>query len=147
MQFFFQKSFIAVLKKLLKKNSYKDCEKAIIENIFKLKVDDLFAHCVSYRLNPNAKNPIAKLRVGDGQGKSSSYRVYLIAVAVKNKYYFGYMYPKQGVYGQDALKSTEESKIIKTLLKDIKNEAVIEVCLNEAQDKICFTSNKKEVFE
>ncbi|RKE94661.1 hypothetical protein [Ichthyenterobacterium magnum] len=50
------------------------------------------------------KNPIAKLRAGDEQGKSSSFRVYLIAVATKNNYYFGYIYPKQGVYGKKLFK-------------------------------------------
>ncbi|WP_335965770.1 hypothetical protein [Galbibacter sp. PAP.153] len=147
MKFFFQKSFISEVKTLLKKNSYKDCERAIIKDIFKLKSDDLLAQCVAYRLNPNAKNPIAKLRVGDEQGKSSSFRVYLIAIAIKNNYYFGYIYPKQGVYGKNALKSKEETKIIKDLLSDIKEDNVIEVKLNKDKDKICFVSDNKEIFK
>ncbi|WP_397363323.1 hypothetical protein [Olleya sp. R77988] len=147
MKFFFQKSFISEVKKLLKKNSYKDCEKAIIKDIFKIESDDLLAQCVAYRLNPNAKNPIAKLRAGNEQGKSSSYRVYLIAIAIKNNYYFGYIYPKQGVYGKSALKSKEETKIIKDLLNDIKNDDVIEVKLNESKDKICLVSDNSELFK
>lgn len=147
MKFFFQKSFISEVKKLLKKNSYKDCEKAIIKDIFKLESDDLFAQCVAYRLNPNAKNPIAKLRAGNEQGKSSSFRVYLIAVAIKNNYYFGYIYPKQGVYGKNSLKSKEETKIIKNLLDDIKKDDVIEVKLNKSKDKICYCSDNKDVFK
>nr|BFF38627.1 hypothetical protein BACY1_04320 [Tenacibaculum mesophilum] len=147
MKFFFQKSFISEVKKLLKKNSYKDCEKAIIKDIFKIESDDLLAQCVAYRLNPNAKNPIAKLRAGNEQGKSCSYRVYLIAIAIKNNYYFGYIYPKQGVYGKSALKSKEETKIIKDLLNDIKNDDVIEVKLNESKDKICLVSDNSELFK
>lgn len=147
MKFFFQKSFISEVKKLLKKKSYKDCEKAIINDIFILESDDLLAQCVAYRLNPNAKNPIAKLRAGDEQGKSSSFRVYLIAVAIKNNYYFGYIYPKQGVYGKNSLKSKEETKIIKNLLNDIKKGSVIEVKLNESKDKICYASDDKEIFK
>lgn len=147
MKFFFQKSFISEVKKLLKKNSYKDCEKAIIKDIFILESDDLLAQCVAYRLNPNAKNPIAKLRAGDEQGKSSSFRVYLIAVAIKNNYYFGYIYPKQGVYGKSSLKSKEETKIIKNLLNDIKKGDVIEVKLNKSKDKICYVSDDKELFK
>lgn len=147
MKFFFLKSFISEVKKLLKKNSYKDCEKAIIKDIFKIESDDLLAQCVAYRLNPNAKNPIAKLRAGNEQGKSSSYRVYLIAIAIKNNYYFGYIYPKQGVYGKSALKSKEETKIIKDLLNDIKNDDVIEVKLNESKDKICLVSDNSELFK
>jgi len=147
MKFFFQKSFISEVKKLLKKNSYKDCETAIIKDIFKLESDDLLAQCMAYRLNPNAKNPIAKLRAGSEQGKSSSYRVYLIAVAIKDNYYFGYIYPKQGVHGKSALKSKEETKIIKNLLNDIKENNVVEVQLNKNKDKICFVSDKKEIFK
>ena len=147
MKFFFQKSFISEVKKLLKKNSYKDCERAIINDIFKLESDDLFTQCVAYRLNPNAKNPIAKLRAGDEQGKSSSFRVYLIAVAIKNNYYFGYIYPKQGVYGKNSLKSKEETKIIKNLLDDIKKGDIIEVKLNKSKDKICYCSDNKEIFK
>lgn len=108
MKFFFQKGFISEVKKLLKKNSYRDCEKAIIDDVFKLESDNLLAQCVAYRLNPNARNPIAKLRAGSKQGKSSSYRIYLIAISVENNYYFGHIYPKQGVYGKNSLKSKEE---------------------------------------
>lgn len=147
MKFFFQKSFISEVKKLLKKNSYKDCERAIIEDIFKVESDDLMAHCVAYRLNPNANNPIAKLRAGGEQGKSSSYRIYLIAVIVKNKYYFGHVYPKQGVYGKNSLKSKEENVIIKKLLKDISENNIVEVCLNRAKNKILLVSDNKEIFK
>ena len=147
MKFFFQKIFIKEVKKLLKKNSYKDCEKAIIKDILKVKPDDLFAQCIAYRLNPNTKNPIAKLRAGSEQGKSSSYRLYLIAVAIKNNYYFGYIYPKQGVYGKSSLKSKQETAIIKSLLKDIQKDNVLEVCLNKAENKICYKNNRTEIFK
>lgn len=147
MRFFFQKGFILEVKKLLKKNSYKDCEQAIIEDVLKQESDNFLAQCVAYRLNPNTKNPIAKIRAGGKRGKSSSYRIYLIAITVKDRCYFAHIYPKQGVYGKNALTIKEEKEVIKSLLEEIKTgENLVEVKLNKAKDKICSTADGEYLF-
>jgi len=149
MQFYFQKSFIKEVKKLLKKTSYKDCEEAIIKDIFIVSSDEVFENCSSTRLNASKENPIAKLRIsGKEKGKSSSYRLYLLALKVKEKMYFAYIHPKTGVYGKESLSSKERKNIIKKLIEEIKkDEGLSEVSLNEAKDKIVYVDSKKPVFK
>ena len=146
MQYYFQDTFIKEVKKLLKKKSYKDCEKALIADIFNLSVEDIFANCSAFRLNAGAKNPIAKLRLSFDSGKSSGYRVYVFAMIVDEKIFFAYLYPKTGKYGQDSLSAKVEAAKIKSLLADIKSDKLEEVYLDKKQDKICYSSDKKKVF-
>jgi|SRR5699024_3057148 len=127
MRYFFQDSFIRTIRQLLKKNSYKDCEQALVNAVFKTSKKDLFVKCAAHRLNPNAKNPIVKMRIAGRRGKSSSYRLYFFVIQHKDELYFGHLYPKTGSRGQNALKVKEEKNVIKTLLEEIKNKSLIEV--------------------
>ncbi len=139
MNFYFQKSFIKEVKKLLKKNQYKDCEDAIINDIFIIKSEDIFAKCSASRLNTSETNPIAKLRIGSNRGKSSSYRVYLMALKVEDKMFFAYIHPKTGPIGKESLTKKEKIKIIKSLLIDIEKENFDEVYLKSSgKNKICY---------
>lgn len=147
MKFYFQSSFIKEIKKLQKKKSYDDCEEAIIKDVFIIDSEDIFELCSATRLNPSGENPIAKLRIcSDKKGKSSSYRLYLLALKVKENLYFAYLHPKTGVYGKESLTTKEKKDIIKNLLDDVKNNNLLEVCLNDKKDKIIFTKDNKEVF-
>ncbi len=146
MQYFFQDTFIKKVKKILKNNSYKDCENALINDIFNFSFEELKINCSANRLNANSNNPIAKLRLSYNSGKSSSYRIYLFTIIKDEKLYFAYLYPKTGKYGQDSLDSNFESEIIKELLLNIKSNQVKEVFLNESLNKICYKSNNKNVW-
>jgi hypothetical protein len=148
MKFFFQETFIKEVKKLLKKTSYKDCEEAIIKDIFIINSDDVFDHCSAVRLNTSENNPIGKLRIAaEGKGKSSSYRLYLLALKVQDKMYFAYILPKTGVFGKSALTSKEQKVIIKNLLDCIKSDTKLkEVALSKSKDKIIYTKDNKNVF-
>lgn len=147
MKFYFQKPFIKEVKKLLKKDSYKNCEEAIIENLFKPDTEDVFERCSASRLNTSSENPFAKIRINSStKGKSSSYRLYLMVFKIKDKMYFAYLHPKTGVYGKQSLNASERKKVVKTLMKNIKENNFQEVTLNVNKDKIIFTEDKKEVF-
>jgi hypothetical protein len=147
MQYFVQESFIITVDKLAKNNSYEDCEKAIIENVFKVSSDSLFAMCSAMRLNASPKSPIAKLRVNFNKGKSSSYRMYVFALVKNEEIYFAHIYPKAGTKNQDALSSKEEKSIIKKLLENYKEKQFSEVYLNKDTNKICFISSQENVFK
>ena len=95
MQYFFQETFIKKVKKLLKNNSYKNCEDAIIQDIFKSSFEEIKTNCSAKRLNPDAKNPIAKLRISFNSGKSSSYRLYVFTIIQDKKLYFAYLQIKR----------------------------------------------------
>ncbi|GEQ87441.1 hypothetical protein ULMS_29490 [Patiriisocius marinistellae] len=149
MKFYFQKPFIKEVKKLLKKESYKDCEEAIIENLFLAEPEEIFEKCAASRLNTSSDNPFAKIRINSsskGKGKSSSYRLYLMVFKVKGKMYFAYLHPKTGVYGKQSLNASERKEVVKTLIKNIKENNFEEVSLNDNKDKIIFNEGKKEVF-
>jgi len=146
MRYFFQDVFIAKVKKLLKNNAYSNCEKALINDVFGLAFDDLIAKCTAYRLNADSNNPIAKLRISHNAGKSSSYRVYVFVIIKDEKMYFAILYPKTGKYKQNSLSSKEETKVIKGLLGEIREQNVKEVYLDKTSDKICYVANKKKVF-
>ncbi len=122
MQYFFQPSFISEVDKLLKNNSFKDCENALIEGVFRQKPEDIKVKCSALRLNPSGTNPIAKLRIGFETGKSSAYRLYVFVVLKDDKFYFSYIYPKTGTKrkSKSALKGKDEKEIIKQLLVDVK---------------------------
>ncbi len=146
MQYFFQETFISKVKNLLKNNSYKFCELAIIECVFNLPIEQVFVNCVAQRLNPSAQNPIAKLRISYNSGKSSSFRLYVFAIIKNEKLYFAYLYPKTGKFVQSSLKANEEIAIIKELLENIKDNNVQEVFLDVEKNKICFKCDNSEVF-
>lgn len=146
MRCFFQDSFIKEVKKLLKKNSYGDCEKALIKSIFNRPFEELKTSWSANRLNADAKNPIAKLRLNYKSGKSSSYRLYIFVIVKDEKLYFAYLYPKTGKYGRFALNSNEETRIIKELLINIKSKEVKEVFLDKATQKICYATDNKTVW-
>lgn len=147
MQYFIQEAFINTVDKLAKNNSYEDCENAIIENIFKVSPDGLFAMCSAMRLNASPHAPIAKLRVNFKKGKSSSYRMYVFALIKNEEIYFAHIYPKTGTKNQDALSSKEEKSIIKELLENYKTQKFSEVFLNNESNKICYLSTKENVFK
>jgi len=146
MQYFFQQSFIKSIRKLLKKKSYTDCEAALIKSVFKLSEEKLFSISEAYRVNPSGKNPIAKLRVAGGRGKSSSYRLYVFVVIRNRKIHFGHLYPKTGPKGQEALSVKEENEVIKSLLNDVKLNSLQEVFLDRSKQKICYTKDKTDVW-
>lgn len=146
MQYFFQQDFISTVSNLLKKKSYKDVEKALIEDVFKIPKERLFTNCAANRLNPSAKNPIVKMRIASNKGKSSSYRLYFFVIIADKKIYFGHIYPKTGTKGQEALSAKEENIVIKSLLKDVKSNTLEEVFLNTKKQKICYSFSKKEVW-
>lgn len=147
MRYFFQDTFIQTIHKLLKKNSYKDCEQALIENIFKVSEKELFVKCAAYRLNLSAKNPIVKMRLSSSQrGKSSSYRLYFFVIQHENKLYFGHLYPKTGARGKNALTTKEEKSVIKSLLMAVKEKNLKEVYYNNRKNKIYFVENHKKVW-
>ena len=146
MQYFFQENFIATIKTLLKKKSYKDCELAIIKGIFKPTKEELFANFTANRLNASAKNPIVKIRISSDKGKRSSYRLYFFAIIKKEQLYFGHLYPKTGSKGQTALSQNEEKNIIRSLLSDVKEGATMEVYLEKSKNKICYCSNTVTVW-
>lgn len=146
MQYFFQEKFIATIKNLLKKKSYKDCELALIKGIFKSTREELFTNCSANRLNASAKNPIVKIRISGDKGKRSSYRLYFFAIIKEEKLYFGHLYPKIGSKGQITLSQKEEKNIISSLLNDIKEGTTMEVYLDNSKNKICYRSNTKTVW-
>jgi len=146
MQYYFQDTFITEVKKLLKKKSYKDCEKALISDIFDLSVEDVLANCSAFRLNAGAKNPIAKLRISYDSGKSSGYRVYVFAMIIDEKLFFAHVYPKTGTYGQHSLSAKEEVLKIKNLLADIKSDNLAAVYVDKKQSKIYYAPNNKTIF-
>jgi len=146
MQYFFQPSFILEVKKLLKNNSYKDCENALIESVFKQNFEEIKVKCSALRLNPSGVNPIAKLRIGFETGKRSEYRLYVFVIIKEDKFYFSHLYPKTGTKGKSALKSKEETEIIRQLLEDVKNDKAIKVFFHPNLNKICYMSNQEIVF-
>lgn len=146
MHYFFQDTFIHKVRSLLKNNSYKDCELAIIECVFNLTIEQILATCSAMRINPSAENPIAKLRINYNSGKSSSYRLYVFALIKNEKLYFAYLYPKTGALGQNSLKAKQEIEIIKELLENVKTNNVLEVYLDRSKNKICLTEDNREVF-
>lgn len=146
MQYFFQDSFIATVKSLLKKNSYKDCEEALIAHVFKPNAEEFLEQCSGFRLNPDAKNPIVKLRIAYNKGKSGSYRLYFFVIKKKEKLYFGHLYPKFGKKGRQALNHQEEKEVINSLLIAAKSNALAEVYWDVAKNKICYCSTNKKVW-
>ena len=147
MQYFVQESFVSTVDKLLKNNSYQDCEKAIIDNIFNVFSEILFAKCSALRLNASPETPIAKLRINFNKGKSSSYRMYVFALIKKEEIYFAHIYPKTGTKNQAALGAKEEKSIIKELLENYKEKLFLEVFLNKENSKICYYSTNENVFK
>lgn len=146
MQFFFQQSFINSIKKLLKKKAYRDCEAALIKSIFELSDEELFALSEAFRVNPSGENPIAKLRVANNRGKSSSYRLYVFVIIRNGKINFGHLYPKTGPKGQEALSAKEENVVIKSLLGEVKSESLKKVFLDKQKQKICYSKDKSIVW-
>ena len=147
MQYFVQESFINTVDKLTKNNSYEDCERAIIENIFTVSSANLFALCSAMRLNASPHAPIAKLRINFNKGKSSSYRMYVFALIKNEEIYFAHIYPKTGAKNKEALSVNEEKLIIKQLLENYKEKLFLEVYLNAETVKICFSSSLENVFK
>lgn len=141
MQIFFQQEFIDTLVGLQKKKSYRDCEAALIEGIFKVSKEELFASCSANRLNASGKNPIVKLRVASEKGKSSSYRLYFFVIIKDEKLYFGHIYPKTGSRGKQSLSDQEETSIIKSLLTAVKTNSLFQVFLDVHKQKICYVSS------
>lgn len=146
MQYFFQDKFISTVKSLLKKNSYRDCEKAVIDNVFKPEREELFERCSGFRLNPNAKNPIVKLRIAHNKGKSGSYRLYFFVIKKKENLYFGHLYPKYGKKGKQALSKKEERVVIKSLVDAAKTKQLTEVFWDKQKNKICYCSDNRKVW-
>ena len=146
MQYFFQDTFTLKVKNLLKNNSYKDCELAIIECVFNLTVEQIMTTCSAMRINPSSQNPIAKLRINFSSGKSSSYRLYIFALIKDEKLYFAYLYPKTGTLGQNSLKPKQENEIIKELLVNVKTGNLQEVYLDKKKNKICLLIDSSEIF-
>lgn len=144
MQYYFQQEFIDTVASLQKKKSYKNCENALIESVFKLPKEELFTQCSANRLNASENTPIVKLRVASGKGKSSSFRLYFFVVIKDEKFYFGHIYPKTGSKGKESLSPQKEISVIKTLLAAVKNNSMFEVILDKNQQKICFKTAKKK---
>lgn len=146
MRYFFQDSFVDTVKFLLKKKSYKDCEQALIKEVFKRSKEDLFTESTANRLNASGQNPIVKMRIAYKKSKRSSYRLYFFVIQREERLYFGHLYPKTGSKGIAALSIEEEKNIIKTLLKDIKENLLSEVYYDKTKDKICYSKNQSEVW-
>lgn len=146
MRYFFQDTFVHTVKSLLKKNSYKDCEQALIAGVFSLSKVDLFAHCTANRLNKSGKNPIVKMRIAHKKSKRSSYRLYFFIIQRKDALYFGHLYPKTGNKGIVSLSVQEENEIIKSLLNDIKAKKLAEVYSDKAKNKICYSNDNTVVW-
>lgn len=144
MRYFFHPSFISEVRKLIRKSSYKDCEEAIINDVFKISPDDVFAHCSASRINTSPDNPLGKLRISsDHRGKSSSYRIYLLVLKVKDEMHFVFIHPKTGNKGYESISKKFQNKIIKETLRAIKEKNASEVKLNDKEDKIIYVKKGK----
>jgi len=108
--------------------------------------EEFLTNCSANRLNPNAKNPIVKLRIAYNKGKSASYRLYFFAIIKEEKLYLGHLYPKTGAKGQEVLSKKEENEVIKSLLSDVKSGTTKEVYLDITKNKICYSFNNDEVW-
>lgn len=146
MHYFFQSSFIATVKSLLKKKSYRYCEQALIKDVFKPSKDQIFSRSIANRLNRSAKNPIVKMRIAFKKGKRSSYRLYFFVIQSKDALYFGHIYPKTGKKGKAALTVKERKRVIRSLLDDIKSKQLLEVYYQKEKNKIYYVESDKAVW-
>lgn len=146
MRYYFDDDFISQVSKLLKKKSYIDCEKALIDSVFEKKPDEFLTHCQARKITGGKKLLIAKVRISYNTGKSGAYRLYLAVYIEQEKLHFGFIFPKTGSKGRESLnKKKEEPETIDRIFYMVKSKNYKEVIVID--DKICYKNSKQAVWE
>lgn len=99
------------IKKL--KRSYPDIENDLRDRFEGLSFDEIFE--LSYRLHDSGISRIIKVRISNSHnqsGKSSGFRLYLIANSTENHVTFLTIYPKSNKGGKENLSPNELKEII-----------------------------------
>jgi hypothetical protein len=90
-------TFIDEVRRLLRSNDHTDCERVLIETVYKATLEEVIQGGSAKRLGGGPNTPFIRRRMeSHGKGKSSGYRLYLWAFKVENDIYLLYLHPKTG---------------------------------------------------
>jgi hypothetical protein len=119
--------------KLMRKNSYKNLETALVEYFFAkdLQIENLK---LGRNLIKNNENPFIRNRILG----SSGYRCYHYLLIKDNKVYLTYIHPKTGVRGVSNTEKSKNKLLLNNLIDDIKNNNLITVTC--VKDNLVFTT-------
>src|SRR5690554_7988835 len=93
MNIFTTKEFISEVQKLLKNKAHANCEKDIIESIFKKTIDEIKSIGTKRLGGHPEKNPFIRKRIGSEKtGKSSGYRLYFWLFIIEENVYLMFIH-------------------------------------------------------
>jgi hypothetical protein len=136
MQIFCTEGFHWEFQKLSKNKSYKNLESEIIGHFFNKEMAEL---CNGTRLNGHSDNPYIKKRLNGAGG----YRTYFYILIKKECLYFVFVHPKTGSSGYENINDAKKSEFMKDLLEKIQANQLLKMTLDNAVNKIVFTSTRK----
>jgi len=117
--------------KLIKRNSYRDLEKELINGFFNRSDEQVFA---GYKITGTDSRRIIKKRLGGSGG----YRVYFYAYITEKKAYLGYVYPKTGSEGKQSLNADFETMLIREIKEAILSDELYELKIEN--EKLIFAA-------
>ncbi|RFS16082.1 hypothetical protein [Emticicia sp. C21] len=118
-------------ERLIRKKSYKELEKEIIEHFL---LGDPQSIITGKRLNNSADRPYIKKRL-DGSG---GYRVYFYAVIYNECIYLMFVHPKTGSLGGENITDEAKAMFYKSVLHCIENRLLYKLSHIE-RERIVFT--------
>lgn len=148
MNIFTTKEFISEVQKLLKNKAHANCEKDIIESIFKKTIDEIKSIGTKRLGGHPEKNPFIRKRIGSEKtGKSSGYRLYFWLFIIEENVYLMFIHPKTGRRSTTNISSEKQKELVKTFKHCKEHNLFFEVELGKTRNKIVYTTSKKSVFK
>lgn len=120
-------------EKLVKKGSYKDLEKQLIDNFFDKTTEELAS---GRRLNHSNEEPYIKKRIKGSGG----YRFYYLLIIQNGNVYLMFVHPKTGKFGAENIDDTYKADIYKKVLECIKTKQLFSITQCPETSKILFHS-------
>ncbi len=146
MTFFFSETFIEAFIKLLKSKAHSELEKLFIEQILTKSKEEIISRGTS-KLNNSSENIFLKKRIKKKNvGKSSGYRAYFYLLIKNDSFDFLYIYPKTGRRSQSSVSKAEQKQLLIDYKACKEKENMVQVSLNEEENKIIDFFTKEIIF-
>jgi len=121
MRVFMSPTFVDEVRRLQRSNDHGDCERVLIESVYSGSIDQVIQGGSAKKLGGSPNTPFIRRRLeGQGQGKSSGYRLYLWAFLIEEDVYLLYIHPKTGCRSAINI-STEYQKQLVAEFKEFRD--------------------------
>lgn len=148
MNVFITDEFLSKIKSISKDKSHSDCEKDLINEIFKKSIDEI-KNVGTKRLGGQPdKSPFLRKRIGSKtSGKSSGYRLYFWLFIVDNDIFLLFIHPKTGRKSASNISTEKQKDLVRTFKKYRDENLFLEVELDKNKTHLIYTKTKKKLLK